>query len=140
MNYLIIFNHPFKGSYCNALLDAVQEGLKTAQHSMDLIHLDNEQFNPVMTAEDLKSFRDKKPSDRQVIAYQQRLEKAEQEHNIQAALNRMSPEHRAVLILKDMEGQKYEVIAEILQVPIGTIRSRLHRARIELREILQRSE
>ncbi|KIA98787.1 MULTISPECIES: NAD(P)H-dependent oxidoreductase [unclassified Flavobacterium] len=77
MNYLIIFNHPFKGSYCNALLDAVQEGLKTAQHSMDLIHLDNEQFNPVMTAEDLKSFRDKKPSDRQVIAYQQRLEKAD---------------------------------------------------------------
>ena len=42
--------------------------------------------------------------------------------------------------MKDMEGQKYETMAEILQVPIGTIRSRLHRARLELRELLARSE
>ena len=55
---------------------------------------------------------------------------------MQEALNRLSPEHRMVLILKDMEGQKYEAMAEILQVPIGTIRSRLHRARAELRELL----
>jgi RNA polymerase sigma-70 factor (ECF subfamily) len=68
------------------------------------------------------------------------LEKAELERRVQAALNRLSPEHRAVLILKDMEGQKYEIMAEILQVPIGTIRSRLHRARLELRELLERDE
>ncbi len=68
------------------------------------------------------------------------LEKAEQERRVQQALNRLSPEHRTVLILKDMEGQKYETMAEILQVPIGTIRSRLHRARLELRELLQRDE
>jgi RNA polymerase sigma-70 factor (ECF subfamily) len=64
------------------------------------------------------------------------LEQREQERLIQQALNRLSPEHRAVLIMKDMEGQKYETMAEVLQVPIGTIRSRLHRARVELREIL----
>jgi RNA polymerase sigma-70 factor (ECF subfamily) len=68
------------------------------------------------------------------------LEKAEQERRVQEALNRMSPEHRAVLVLKDMEGQKYEMIAEILQVPVGTIRSRLHRARLELRELLEQSD
>lgn len=68
------------------------------------------------------------------------LERAEQERRVQDALNRLSPDHRAVLILKDMEGQKYEEIAEIMQVPIGTIRSRLHRARMELREILQAEE
>jgi len=45
-----------------------------------------------------------------------------------------------VLILKDMEGQKYEAMAEILQVPIGTIRSRLHRARLDLRDVLERME
>lgn len=67
------------------------------------------------------------------------LEKAEQEKRIQDALNRLSPEHRAVLILKDMEGQKYETIADILQVPIGTIRSRLHRARMELRDVLNQN-
>jgi RNA polymerase sigma-70 factor (ECF subfamily) len=65
------------------------------------------------------------------------LEQAEQERRIQQALNRLSAEHRAVLIMKDMEGQKYETMAEILQVPIGTIRSRLHRARLELRDVLE---
>jgi RNA polymerase sigma-70 factor (ECF subfamily) len=65
------------------------------------------------------------------------LEQVEEEQRIQNALNRLSPEHRAVLILKDIEDQKYEQMAEILQVPIGTIRSRLHRARAELREILE---
>lgn len=65
------------------------------------------------------------------------LERAEQEQWIQEALSRLSPEHRAVLIMKDMEDQKYETMAEILQVPIGTIRSRLHRARMELRALLR---
>jgi len=64
------------------------------------------------------------------------LERTEEEVVLQAALNRLSPEHRAVLVLKDIEGQKYEDIAEILAVPIGTIRSRLHRARVELRDLL----
>jgi RNA polymerase sigma-70 factor (ECF subfamily) len=64
------------------------------------------------------------------------LERAEQERRIQRALNRLSAEHRAVLILKDMEGQKYEEMADILGVPVGTIRSRLHRARAELRMLL----
>ena len=70
----------------------------------------------------------------------QALEQAEQERRIQRALNQLSPEHRAVLVMKDMEGQKYETMAEILQVPIGTIRSRLHRARVELRDILSKDE
>jgi RNA polymerase sigma-70 factor (ECF subfamily) len=68
------------------------------------------------------------------------LEQAEQERRIQAALSRLSPEHRTVLVMKDMEGQKYETMAEVLQVPIGTIRSRLHRARVELRDLLSQDE
>lgn len=66
------------------------------------------------------------------------LEMAEDERRVQKALNRLSPEHRAVLILKDLEGQKYEEMAEILNVPIGTVRSRLHRARSEMRQLLTR--
>lgn len=65
------------------------------------------------------------------------LERAEDESQLQAALSRLSLEHREVLLLKDIEGLKYEAIAEALGVPIGTIRSRLHRARLELRELLQ---
>ena len=68
------------------------------------------------------------------------LEQAELERRVQNALSRLSPEHRAVLIMKDMEGQKYDTMAEILGVPIGTIRSRLHRARLELRELLEQEE
>lgn len=66
-----------------------------------------------------------------------RMERTEEETILQEALNRLSPEHRAVLVLKDIEGQRYEEIADILDVPIGTIRSRLHRARVDLREILE---
>jgi RNA polymerase sigma-70 factor (ECF subfamily) len=68
------------------------------------------------------------------------LEQAEQEQRIQRALSRLSPEHRAVLVLNDMEGQKYEQMAASLGVPVGTIRSRLHRARLELRELLREDE
>jgi RNA polymerase sigma-70 factor (ECF subfamily) len=68
------------------------------------------------------------------------LEQGEEEMQLQAALSRLSPEYREVLVLKDIEGMKYEQIADILGVPIGTIRSRLHRARLELRELLKTDE
>jgi RNA polymerase sigma-70 factor (ECF subfamily) len=68
------------------------------------------------------------------------LERAEEEAQLQKALNLLSTQHRAVLILKEIEGMRYEEIADTLRVPVGTIRSRLHRARLELREILERHE
>lgn len=68
------------------------------------------------------------------------LEQAEQGRRVQEALNKLSPEHRTVLVLKDIESQKYETMADILGVPVGTIRSRLHRARLELRELLEQEE
>jgi RNA polymerase sigma-70 factor (ECF subfamily) len=68
------------------------------------------------------------------------MEQAEQERKIHAALVRLSSEHRTVLVMKDMEGRKYEDMAELLDVPIGTIRSRLHRARLELRQLLEQDE
>ncbi len=64
------------------------------------------------------------------------VEMAEEERIVHEGLAKLSPEHRAVLVMKDMEGMKYEDMADILGVPIGTIRSRLHRARLELRDIL----
>jgi len=64
------------------------------------------------------------------------IERAEDEKRLHAAMAQLSHEHREVLILKDLEGLKYEQISEVLAVPIGTIRSRLHRARLELRDLL----
>ena len=69
MNVVIVFNHPYEGSYCNAILDSVTRGLQQANHKVDIIHLDKEGFNPVMSAQDLKAFRDKQPIDPKVIEY-----------------------------------------------------------------------
>jgi len=65
------------------------------------------------------------------------LERAERDGQIQEALNSLAPDHRAVVVLKDLDGLRYEEIAATLGVPIGTVRSRLHRARCELRERLR---
>jgi RNA polymerase sigma-70 factor (ECF subfamily) len=65
------------------------------------------------------------------------MERAEDERRLQVALDGLTTEHRTVLVLKEIEGRKYEVIADLLGVPIGTVRSRLHRARVELRDRLQ---
>ena len=53
------------------------------------------------------------------------------------ALETISGEHREVLVLVAVEGMKYEEAAEVLGVPVGTVRSRLSRARIALRELLE---
>jgi RNA polymerase sigma-70 factor, ECF subfamily len=65
------------------------------------------------------------------------LERAERERIVTAALDQLGPEHRAVVILKDFDGRRYEEISEILHIPVGTVRSRLHRARCELRDRLR---
>jgi len=77
MKVAIVFNHPYEGSYCNAILESVKSGLQKANHEIDIIHLDKEGFNPVMTAQDLKAFRDKEPVDTKVIEYKNRLEHAD---------------------------------------------------------------
>jgi RNA polymerase sigma-70 factor (ECF subfamily) len=66
------------------------------------------------------------------------MERAEEERKLHRALNRL--EHRVVLVMKELEGHKYDDMAATLGVPIGTVRSRLHRARLELRELLERDE
>ena len=64
------------------------------------------------------------------------LERSEEVSKLMAALARLSPEHREVLVLKDIDGLKYEEIADVAGIPIGTVRSRIHRARLELRDLL----
>jgi RNA polymerase sigma-70 factor (ECF subfamily) len=55
---------------------------------------------------------------------------------ISNALNSLEVDFRTVIILCDLEGFKYEEMAKILDIPIGTVRSRLHRARQLLKEKL----
>jgi RNA polymerase sigma-70 factor (ECF subfamily) len=55
---------------------------------------------------------------------------------LQAALDQLSPEDRSLLILREVEDHSYEEIADIFEVPRGTIKSRLHRARAQLARVL----
>ena len=64
---------------------------------------------------------------------QQRLE---QLGKLDAALAQLSDEHRLVVLLHDTEGYKLEEIHGLIGIPVGTVKSRLHRARARLREIL----
>lgn len=56
---------------------------------------------------------------------------------VAAALLRVAPEQRAILVLRDSRDLDYEQIAEVLGVPVGTVKSRLFRAREALREALE---
>lgn len=77
MRTVIVFNHPYEGSYCNAIINAVTKGLQKTGHEVDLMHLDNDRFNPVMTQDDLQAFVAHQPIDPQVINYNERLKKAD---------------------------------------------------------------
>lgn len=65
------------------------------------------------------------------------LERAERDRLIQEALDSLAPDHRAVVVMKEFDGLHYEEIGMILGIPVGTVRSRLHRARCELKERLR---
>ena len=68
------------------------------------------------------------------------MERRERQTGLMRAMDQLSGEHREILILREMEEQNYETISEILDLPVGTVRSRLHRARSQLKEMLLRNE
>jgi RNA polymerase sigma-70 factor (ECF subfamily) len=61
-------------------------------------------------------------------------------HELEIAIARLPVEQREVLLLIGLEGIRYDEAAEILCVPIGTVRSRLSRARETLRQLFERDE
>ena len=63
-------------------------------------------------------------------------EHANLDHDVQAALNELAPDFRAAVVLCDIEGLSYEEIAATLGVKLGTVRSRIHRGRAQLRAAL----
>ncbi len=64
------------------------------------------------------------------------LQAKERENAIQQALWRLSREHRSIIVLRDIEGFSYAEIAEVLGISIGTVKSRLARARNDLKKSL----
>jgi len=55
---------------------------------------------------------------------------------IEKAISRLRPEYRTCILLRHVEGRSYEEIADVMDLPLGTVKTYIHRARIELREYL----
>jgi RNA polymerase sigma-70 factor, ECF subfamily len=66
-----------------------------------------------------------------------RIQQQEQAARVQAALRSLPEEYRVVLVLREIDGCDYDAIGDILGLPAGTVRSRLHRARNRMRELLK---
>lgn len=67
------------------------------------------------------------------------LERRETREKVQAALQKLSPELREAVILRDLQDMDYREIAQVLKVPEGTVKSRINRGRAELARLLQRT-
>jgi RNA polymerase sigma-70 factor (ECF subfamily) len=65
-----------------------------------------------------------------------RVAASETQAQVQAALARLEPDYRVAVVLRDIEGCDYQEIADILEVPVGTVRSRIHRGRAGLAALL----
>jgi RNA polymerase sigma-70 factor (ECF subfamily) len=66
------------------------------------------------------------------------LERRELESALGRAIAELPEDRRIVVVLRDIEGLSYEEIAQVLELELGTVRSRLHRARADLKEKLER--
>lgn len=66
-----------------------------------------------------------------------RMVQDEQLERLRTAISQLDPERQKVLVLRDVDARDYGEIAEILNIPKGTVRSRLHRARCDLRRLLE---
>ena len=67
----------------------------------------------------------------------EKLEGEETQKKVQQALDLLEEGDRQIILLKDLQGHSYDEIAQIMQSPKGTVRSRLHRARLELKAKLK---
>ncbi len=65
------------------------------------------------------------------------LQRRECDQQVLAALGRLDAEYRAVLVMRDIEGFDYQQMAHVLSLPLGTLKSRLFRARLALRDELK---
>ncbi len=65
------------------------------------------------------------------------LERRERQHRLELKLGLLRDDYRSLLVLRDLEELPYEEIAQVLDMPLGSVKGRLHRARAELIELLR---
>jgi RNA polymerase sigma-70 factor (ECF subfamily) len=102
--------------------------LERQRHGPDWIEFDDEAFESALMADQTAS------TDPAMHLQQQRTRVA-----VDAAIRSLAPPLREVIVLREFEDLEYSQIALIVAVPLGTVMSRLHRAREKLRGALSRS-
>ncbi|KJS82612.1 MAG: hypothetical protein JM58_14760 [Peptococcaceae bacterium BICA1-8] len=105
----------------NVCRDQLRKAKRTIQSS-----LDEEVWLEEGTV--TKQFKDNSPTAEQVY------ERKELKEYLQGLIDNLNPEYRMVVVLRDIQGYSYEEIAEMLDCSLGTVKSRLNRARKALRE------
>ena len=93
-------------------------------------------LQPVESVEEMIESADGPPAVRSPI---DQLELSERRERLMLKIALLSPQHRAVLALRDLEGLSYQEIAQVTETPLGSVKGRLHRARGELIELLRRN-
>lgn len=67
------------------------------------------------------------------------IEERETIDAVRSAIDQLPEDQRSIVCMRDIDGMDYSEIAAVLDIPIGTVRSRLHRARLELKSIFERA-
>ena len=92
-------------------------------------------LDAVLADPDGESFADR-IADKNEEPLLRRLERQETADAVRRALAALTPEHRAILTLCDMQGLSYEKLTSVMDCPLGTVRSRLNRARAAFKKAL----
>ena len=106
----------------NACLDFLRSKKRRQEHMGQAFSLDDEDAPSLPDEEQLQP--------------QQQLEKKERARQLYRALEQLSDQHRQIIVMRELSGLSYQEISEALQLDIGTVKSRLTRARLSLKKIL----
>lgn len=143
MNDLLDLLAPYVGRICGPIAlssgpDAAQETLVAVFRSLRSLREPEALYGWVRSIAVREAVRAARRDQRQVPDDLSELPAASDPQlvvDVRDALTRLSLEHRAVLVLRDLEGLDEEAAAALLDVPAGTAKSRLHRARASFRKV-----
>jgi RNA polymerase sigma factor (sigma-70 family) len=142
MNDLLDALTPYVGRICGPIAladgpDATQEALIAVFRGLRRLENPTALFGWVRAIAVREAIRVARRRQRHVPADLSELPAADDPQlavHVRDVLSRLSPEHRAVLVLRDLEGMDEQAAAAVLEVPAGTAKSRLHRARASFRK------
>jgi RNA polymerase sigma-70 factor (ECF subfamily) len=109
----------------NASYDEMRRWRRQASVSFEQVNQDGEEIESLPWMIDLSA------------GPEERFDSVELRDALQYCVKSLTPEYRLVVVLVDVEGMSYEEVARVADIPVGTVKSRLARARGQLRKSLQ---